>query len=176
MVSFTAYLGLGSNLGDRRDVLKAAATRLAARDGVAVRASSLHETEPVDYLDQPWFLNAVLELKFKFPVDPHRLLVECLALEAEFGRVRTVPKGARTLDIDMLLWLENGTVVVRDEVRDGAALVLPHPRLHVRRFVLEPLCELCPDAIHPKFGKSFRILLVELSDKAVVRSLGPFPF
>ena len=165
----TLYLGLGSNLGDRKVLLQTAIERLCARPGVTGRVAGWYETEPVDYLDQPWFLNTVVELTLSEPVSPFIFLAECLALETEFGRVRTVPKGARTLDIDLLLCRKAQHYVTCDEYRDGVWLTLPHPRLHLRRFVLEPLCDLCPDAIHPGLGKSFRTLLSELEDESIVR-------
>lgn len=169
------YLGLGSNLGNRHELLVAAIHRLTGLPGVQWRLSSLYETEPVDYLDQPWFLNAVLELTFETPRNPHGFLVECLALETEFGRERLIPRGARTLDLDLLLGYQHSVPVICDEMCNGVTLMLPHPRLHQRRFVLEPLCELCPDDYHPTLGKTFRELFTALSDTSVVRCCGKFP-
>jgi 2-amino-4-hydroxy-6-hydroxymethyldihydropteridine diphosphokinase len=162
----TFYLGLGSNLGDRRSLLRDAMARLTAMAD-AWRGALLYETAPVDYLDQPWFLNTVLEVSFARRIDPHRFLADCLELEARFGRIRHTPKGARTLDIDLLLCRENGDFVVCDEIRDGIALTLPHPRLHLRRFVLEPLCELIPDERHPLLDRTFAELLSECLEHEV---------
>lgn len=154
----TFFLGLGSNLGDRRSLLRDAIARLTATAD-AWRGALLYETAPVEYLDQPWFLNTVIELSFAERIEPHRFLAECLELEARFGRIRHTPKGARTLDIDLLLCREDQGFIVCDENRDGIALTLPHPRLHQRRFVLEPLCELIPDERHPLLDRTFAELL-----------------
>lgn len=162
----TFYLGLGSNLGDRRSLLRDAMARLTATAD-AWRAALLYETAPVDYLDQPWFLNTVLEVSFIERIDPHRFLADCLELEARFGRIRHTPKGARTLDIDLLLCRDDDRFAVCDETRDGVALTLPHPRLHLRRFVLEPLCELIPDERHPLLDRTFSELLSECLEHEV---------
>lgn len=162
----TFYLGLGSNLGDRRSLLRDAMARLTAQAD-AWRGALLYETAPLDYLDQPWFLNTVLELSFAERIEPLRFLADCLDLEARFGRIRHTPKGARTLDIDLLLCRENGGFTVCDETRDGVMLTLPHPRLHQRRFVLEPLCELIPDERHPLLDRTFAELLSECLDHDV---------
>ncbi|MBX7220267.1 MAG: 2-amino-4-hydroxy-6-hydroxymethyldihydropteridine diphosphokinase [Blastocatellia bacterium] len=164
------YLGLGSNLGDRLTLLTAAIKRLI-EGSQNWRVSSFYETEPMDYLDQPWFLNAVLEVQFAQPRNPYEFLRTCLELEAEFGRVRTVPRGARTLDVDILLGSTGGTPLVLDEMQNGLHLTVPHPRLHLRRFVLEPLCELCPEDAHPVSGKSFGTFLQELGTHDAVHRL-----
>ena len=162
----TFYLGLGSNLGDRRSLLRDAMASLTAA-ATTWRGALLYETAPLDYLDQPWFLNTVLELSFAERIEPHQFLTDCLELEARFGRIRHTPKGARTLDIDLLLCLENGEFIVCDELRDGVALTLPHPRLHLRRFVLEPLCEFIPNARHPLLDRTFSDLLSECLEHEV---------
>ncbi len=156
----TFYLGLGSNLGDRRSLLRDAMDRLTdtATDW---RSALLYETAPMEDLDQPWFLNTVVELTFVEPIAPHRFLADCLAMEEQFGRIRHTPKGARTLDIDLLLCLENSRYIICDDTHEDVALILPHPRLHERRFVLEPLCELIPDERHPTLGRTFRDLLAD---------------
>jgi 2-amino-4-hydroxy-6-hydroxymethyldihydropteridine diphosphokinase len=130
-----AYVGLGSNLGDRDDTLRAALERLAAAPGVeVVAASSLRETEPVGPVtDQPRFLNGAAALETS--LSPRRLLELLREVEAEFGRTRDGPPGGpRTLDLDLLLY--------GDEHVDEPGLQVPHPRLHERPFVLEPLEEL----------------------------------
>ena len=129
----TAYIGLGSNLGDRRARLDAALAALRGRTGVAVtRVSSIYETAPVGGpAGQGPYLNAVAELRTE--LDPEALLRVLLEIESAQGRVRTERDGPRTLDLDLLLY--------GDMVRDDARLTLPHPRLHQRLFVLKPLAE-----------------------------------
>jgi 2-amino-4-hydroxy-6-hydroxymethyldihydropteridine diphosphokinase len=141
-----AFVGLGSNLGDREATIRAALAELAAAPGVEVTAvSSLIETDPVGYLDQPRFLNGAAELATTLA--PRELLELLLAVEARFGRDRdAVPaQGPRTLDLDLLLY---------DEARiREPGLVLPHPRLHERAFVLGPLSELDPGLKVPGKGQ-----------------------
>jgi 2-amino-4-hydroxy-6-hydroxymethyldihydropteridine diphosphokinase len=158
-----AYLGLGSNLGDRAANLLRAIKEL--RDaGLNLAAISLiYETEPVDYLDQPDFLNMAVAVSAPM-IEPFSLLRLCLDAEARLGRARLIPKGARTIDIDLLLL--DGTVI--DDVRDGLALTLPHPRMHLRRFALAPLAEIAPELRHPAYGKTIRRLLDDLNDSSSV--------
>lgn len=130
-----AFVGLGSNLGDREGTLRAAVGRLRSAPGVEVRAvSTLRNTEPVGYVDQPRFLNGAVELETVLSAP--ELLDLLLTLERAFGRDRLAapPQGPRTLDLDLLLYDE-------DEI-SAPGLEVPHPRLHERRFVLEPLAEL----------------------------------
>jgi 2-amino-4-hydroxy-6-hydroxymethyldihydropteridine diphosphokinase len=131
------YVGLGSNVGPRRRTIAAALERLAAEDGVEVVAvSTLRETDPVGFLDQPRFLNGAALLATS--LRPRPLLERLLRIEAELGRIRgRGPRfGPRTIDLDLLLY--------GDELIDEPGLQVPHPRLHERRFVLEPLAELDP--------------------------------
>ena len=139
-----AYVGLGANLGDRERTLLAAVDALAAAEGVEVVAfSTLRETEPVGVGDQPHYLNGVAELETTLP--PRRLLERLLEVEQRFGRVRIPGEhGPRTLDLDLLLYGES-------EI-DEPGLTVPHPRLHERRFVLEPLAELAPGLVVPGRG------------------------
>jgi len=139
-----AYVGLGANLGDRERTLRAAVDGLAGEAGIEVVAvSTLRETEPVGYLEQPRFLNGAASLETSLP--PGRLLDRLLAVEQRFGRVRIPDEhGPRTLDLDLLLY--------GDEVIDERGLTVPHPRLHERRFVLEPLAELAPGLVVPGRG------------------------
>lgn len=132
-----AFIALGSNLGDREATIRAAAAELGAAAGVEVIAvSSLEETDPVGYLDQPRFLNGAAELRTA--LEPRALLELLLSVEARFGRDRSAgpPQGPRTLDLDLLLY--------DSERLDEPGLELPHPRLHERLFVLRPLAELDP--------------------------------
>jgi 2-amino-4-hydroxy-6-hydroxymethyldihydropteridine diphosphokinase len=149
-----AYVGLGSNLGDREATIRAALAELAAADGVDVVAvSTLVDTEPVGYTDQPRFLNGAAALESRLP--PRELLDLLLAVEARFGRDRSaVPsQGPRTLDLDLLLYGEA-------EI-DEPGLEIPHPRLHERAFVLGPLAELDPALEVPGKG-SIQTLLTGL--------------
>jgi len=132
-----AFVGLGSNLGDREGTLRAAVGRLRSMAATrVVRVSSLRNTEPVGYVDQPRFLNGAVELETELPA--HELLDVLLELERGFGRDRSAspPRGPRTLDLDLKLY--GG-----EEIAEPG-LEVPHPRLHERRFVLEPLAELDP--------------------------------
>jgi 2-amino-4-hydroxy-6-hydroxymethyldihydropteridine diphosphokinase len=135
------YLGLGSNLGDREAALHSA-LELLGDEVVAV--SSFRETDPVGYLDQPRFLNAAATLETD--LEPRALLDRLLEVERELGRTRDGPRfGPRTIDLDLLLY--------GDRVIDEPGLVVPHPRLAERRFVLEPLAELDPDLVVPGLGR-----------------------
>ena len=140
-----AFVGLGSNLGDREATLRTAVERLAELPGTEVKAvSSFRDTAPVGYVDQPRFLNGAVELETRLP--PRELLDELLGLERAFGRDRAgaPPQGPRTLDLDLLLYEE--------ETIGEPGLEVPHPRLHQRAFVLEPLVELDPGLVVPGHG------------------------
>jgi 2-amino-4-hydroxy-6-hydroxymethyldihydropteridine diphosphokinase len=139
-----AYVGLGSNLGDREAMLQAALARLAAEPGISVLAvSPFQETEPVGYLDQPRFLNAAAALETD--LSARDLLDRLLSVERGLGRTREGPRfGPRMIDLDLLLY--------GDEVIDEPGLTVPHPRLHERRFVLEPLFALDPGLFVPLRG------------------------
>jgi 2-amino-4-hydroxy-6-hydroxymethyldihydropteridine diphosphokinase len=155
------YLSLGSNVGDRGSHLREAITRLESA-GHVVSVSSFYETAPVEVTNQPWFLNCVLEVETTKM--PKQLMTAVLAIEQEMGRQRTRNKGPRTIDIDILLFAN--TVVDSPELR------IPHPAMHERRFVLEPLAEIAPDARHPVFNKTVREMLDALPMGPTVRKLG----
>ena len=155
----TVYLGLGSNLGDREHHLTAALDHLSSAGLHVARCSSLYETEPVDYTDQRWFLNMVVEVETD--MFPMQLLTKLLKIERMLGRVRTVPKGPRTIDIDILLY---GRAVIRT-----ANLEVPHPRMGERRFVLAPLAELAPELRHPLTHKTIAQMLEAAPAQAVRR-------
>jgi 2-amino-4-hydroxy-6-hydroxymethyldihydropteridine diphosphokinase len=152
----TAYIALGSNLGDREQTLAAAKDRLA-RLGRLEACSSLYETEPVGFHDQPAFLNAVVALETK--LEPLPLLHALLAIERELGRDRShgVMNGPRIVDLDLLL--------MGDAVIAGEQLTLPHPALVRRRFVLAPLAEIAPHLRHPLRDQTIAELLALLPDE-----------
>jgi 2-amino-4-hydroxy-6-hydroxymethyldihydropteridine diphosphokinase len=149
-----AFVGLGSNLGDRESTLRAAIGRLRGlRDTEVLHVSTLRNTEPVGFVDQPRFLNGVVELQTA--LSARMLLGALLELERAFGRDRSTvrPQGPRTLDLDLLLY---GNETISEQ-----GLEVPHPRLHERKFVLEPLAELDPDLEVPGHG-SVQLLLAKL--------------
>jgi 2-amino-4-hydroxy-6-hydroxymethyldihydropteridine diphosphokinase len=139
-----AYVGLGANLGDREGALRAAVASLDATEGIHVVAvSAFRETDPVDYLDQPRFLNGAVAVDTTLA--PRELLDALLAVERSLGRTREGPRfGPRTIDLDLLLY--------GDESVDEPGLTVPHPRLHERAFALEPLAELDPGRVVPGHG------------------------
>ena len=153
MAGKSVYVGLGSNLGDREYAIRAALERLGETEGVrVVKVSSVRETDPVGFLEQPAFLNAAAELETT--LSPQDLLRTLLVVERELGRTREGPRfGPRTIDLDLLVY---GDVVV-----DEPGLTVPHPRLHERRFALEPLAELAPGLVVPGRGW-VDVLLAEL--------------
>jgi 2-amino-4-hydroxy-6-hydroxymethyldihydropteridine diphosphokinase len=160
----TAYLGLGSNLGDRAANLLRAITALVSGDLHLGAVSSIYETDPVDIIDQPKFLNLVATVTGA-RLEPFSLLNFCLATETRLGRQRAVERGARTVDIDLLLFDD----LVIEERRGGVGLTLPHPRLHLRRFVLTPLAEIAPHLKHPVLGETMTHLLGAVADPPAVR-------
>jgi len=141
------YLSLGSNLGDREGNLRTAIERLAAL-GEVTAVSSFYETEPVEFARQPWFLNCAVALATEKM--PKQFLTALMGIEKAMGRQRTQPKGPRVIDLDILLF---GNSIV-----DTGGLTIPHPALHQRRFVLEPLAEIAPEQRHPVFKRTVREL------------------
>ena len=156
----TAYLSLGSNLGDRAANLRTAVAQLDVA-GRLLAVSSLYETQPVDIPDQPWFLNCVAAIATD--KTPRELLRLALQVEAAMGRLRMTEKGPRKIDIDVVLF--------GDYVLDEPGLKIPHPAMHRRRFVLEPLVEIAPEARQPELGKTARELLAALPRGQTVRRL-----
>ena len=155
-----AYVGLGSNLGDRAGYLLLAVRGMLDAGLDVIRLSSIYETEAVEYEDQPAFLNMVAELRGSTLPPPEQMLARLLRIEYALGRIRDVPMGPRTIDLDLLIFKELRS--------DTEFLKLPHPRIAARRFVLVPLAELAPNLVHPVIGKKISELLANTSDRSAV--------
>jgi 2-amino-4-hydroxy-6-hydroxymethyldihydropteridine diphosphokinase len=158
------YLSLGSNVGDREAQLQDALAKLAAV-GSVVATSSFYETEPVEFTRQPWFLNCAIALETN--KTPEQLMAAILRIEEEMGRRRVQKKGPRSIDIDILLF--------GDTIINYPELTIPHPAMHQRRFVLEPLAEIAPERLHPVLKKTIGELLDSLPPGQVVKRLKPKP-
>ena len=156
------FIGLGSNQGDREAYLSRAVEELGVRGLKPGLRSSIYRTDPVEVIDQEEFLNQVVGCMTALP--PERILEICLAVEKSLGRARTRDKGPRTIDLDLLL--------CGDEIRENGVLEIPHPRMHLRRFVLVPLVEIAPGARHPILGKSAAELLESCPDRSRAERLG----
>lgn len=154
----TVYLSLGSNIGDRAANIHDAVRRLE-QFGEVRSFSSLYETSPVEVTDQPWFLNAAAQLQTQLPAE--ELMSVLLQIERDMGRHRTQPKGPRIIDIDILFY--------DDAQIHTADLDVPHPAMHLRKFVLVPLAEIAPNAVHPTLQKPVSTLLSELQSSDEVR-------
>jgi 2-amino-4-hydroxy-6-hydroxymethyldihydropteridine diphosphokinase len=160
-VQKTVYLSLGSNLGDRQQNLREAIEKLKSL-GEVTAVSSFYETEPVEFTAQPWFLNCAVALRTELM--PKVFLAKMQAIEQQLGRRRIQPKGPRTIDLDILLFGNSVISMLQLEV--------PHPTMHQRRFVLEPLAEIASDVRHPVFKRSIREMLQALPrDGAQVKRL-----
>ncbi len=160
----TAYIALGTNVGDRENNLRAA-LRLLAEAGIRIlKQSSIYETEPLDYLEQAWFLNAVLEAQTDLPALD--LLHKLRAIESAMGSKKAFAKGPRLIDLDILLY-GNDTIAIPE-------LQVPHPRMLQRRFVLVPLAEIAPNLRHPSWPATASQLLAALKDPSVVRLSSAF--
>ena len=153
-----AYLSGGSNLGDREANLQSAIGDLRKSEIIVRRVSSVYETEPVGYLNQPWFLNIAVELEMR--LSPHELLACCQGIEASHGRVRSFTGAPRTLDLDILLF--DALMIEEPSLR------IPHPRMAQRRFVLEPLAQIAPDVFHPVLKRTILSLLASCTDSSRV--------
>lgn len=157
----TVYLILGSNLGNRRAMLNTAIFSIGRFVGEVVSKSKVYETTPWGIAEQPNYLNQVLIVKTT--LDPQQTLYEVLKIEKELGRVREIKWGSRIIDIDILFY--------DDLILDKEELKVPHPLLHLRKFVLVPLVEITPNFVHPLFQATVKDLLKKLADNSNVKPL-----
>jgi 2-amino-4-hydroxy-6-hydroxymethyldihydropteridine diphosphokinase len=157
----TVYLSLGSNVGEREANLRAAIDKLPHAGVAVTRVSSFYETEPVDLREQPWFLNCVVEAETHY--DAFMLLRALREIEDKMGSKKPVAKGPRLIDMDILLY--------GSETIDTPELQVPHPRMHLRRFVLVPLAEIAPTLGHPSWAKTVSEMAATTTDSSEVRKL-----
>ena len=157
----TIYLSVGSNVGDRAKNLSEALGALEAAGVSVQKISSIYDTEPVDYLDQPWFLNCAVQAETQ--LDPQSLLRALRDIETRMGSKKLVPKGPRLIDMDILLYAQ--------QTVDTPELQVPHPGMHLRRFVLVPLAEIAPTLRHPSWDATVQELLARTPDQSRVRPL-----
>jgi 2-amino-4-hydroxy-6-hydroxymethyldihydropteridine diphosphokinase len=161
MAGVTIYLSLGSNIGDRDANLRAAIAALPSAGVRVFQVSSIYETQPVDYLEQGWFLNCVVEGETR--LSPLDLLHGLRGIETKMGSHKEFPKGPRLIDLDILLY--------GSEAIDTPELRVPHPRMSRRRFVLVPLAEIAPTLRHPKWQGTVAELLAATADKSEIRKI-----
>ena len=168
LMAHLVYLSLGSNVGDREAPLRDALSRLSTLGRVTV-VSSFYETEPVEFTEQPWFLNCVAALETTHT--PQQLLAAILEIEEKMGRRRVQEKGPRVIDVDILSFddLVFDDAIVHNGNTDSSRLTIPHPAMQHRRFVLEPLAEIAPELVHPVLKKTIRELLDALPEGQIVR-------
>jgi 2-amino-4-hydroxy-6-hydroxymethyldihydropteridine diphosphokinase len=156
------FILLGSNLGDRQAILSSARQAIQAQCGKILKLSHLYETAPWGFESNNWFLNQVIEIESVMDATP--LLNRLLEIEKNLGRIRTsMQYSSRNIDIDLLYF--------GDEVINSAQLEVPHPRLHLRKFTLLPLCEIAANFMHPLLQKTQLELLQQVADESVVRRL-----
>ena len=159
----TVYLSLGSNIGNRAENLRAAIVALGGAGVRVGKVSSFYETEPVDFVEQAWFLNCAVEGETE--ISAEELLRALRGIETRMGSRKLVAKGPRLIDMDILLYGQ--------ETMDMPDLQVPHPRMHLRQFVLVPLAEIAPEAVHPRMKKNVKQLLEKTPDCSVVRRFDP---
>ena len=155
-----AYVGMGSNLGNRAGCLLLAVRGMLDSGLDVIRLSHVYETQPVENENQPAFLNMVAELRGSTLPSPEQVMARLLRIEYALGRTREIRMGPRTIDLDLL--------ICKDARIETEFLTLPHPRMHSRRFVLVPLNDLVPTLVHPVLGKSIGELLANINDKSSV--------
>lgn len=168
LTSINAYVSLGSNLGDRAANLLLAIRGMMDAGFEVRRLSHIYESEPVETFAQPYFLNMVAELGASSLPEPEPMMARLLRVEYSLGRTRAIAKGPRLIDLDLLLY--------GDRTNATELLTLPHPRMHLRRFVLQPLAELAPTLVHPILQETIASLLEKVDDQSEVkRWLGKSP-
>ena len=164
MASQSVFILLGSNLGDRQLLINQACEMIEERCGRIVSKSRLYESEPWGFKSEHWFLNQVVVLDTE--MSPDDLMDTLLAIEKDLGRDRTTPHEgyvSRPMDLDILYW-------GKDLIVEKQHVIVPHPRLHKRRFTLLPLCDVAPDYVHPILKKTNRQLLDECQDTGIVKT------
>jgi 2-amino-4-hydroxy-6-hydroxymethyldihydropteridine diphosphokinase len=156
-MNYTAYLSIGSNIGNKIKNCQDSIKKLNSSGSTFVKKCSLfYKSEPVDYIDQEWFINAVI--KCETTLDPFQLLRQIKSLEQQAGRINdSVRFGPRVLDLDIILY--------EDTVIKSSMLNIPHKRMHKRCFVLQPLCDIAPDLVHPVFKKKIKYLLSQVNNQ-----------
>ena len=162
--TITAYIGIGSNLGDRAGNLLLAVRGLMEASFTVTKLSGIYETEPVEIESDTNFLNMVAELKCE-SITPSQMMARMLRIEYLLGRKDKSLKKPRTIDLDLLFYNQEQT--------ESEFLTLPHPRLHLRNFVLVPMSEIAPTFVHPVFHKDIKTLLTESSDTSAVHRWNP---
>ncbi len=160
-MSARVYIGIGSNIDDRLTFCQQAVHALGALNLSIVATSSLYETEPVDYLPQGWFYNAVIAVETR--LSPLALLEQCQAIEWRLSKHIEIAKGPRTIDLDILFY--------QDQVIEKPGLTIPHPSALKRRFVLIPMVEIAPDFIPPMTDQTIKAILNRMSDNPVVKKV-----
>lgn len=152
----SAFISIGSNIGDKAGNCRSAIEKLSRiEESRLLDTAYFYRTSPVDYLDQDWFVNTVVKLETA--LSPFRLLERLQEIQRRAGRVRDpIPFGPRIIDLDIIFY--------DDAVIETAALTLPHPRMHKRAFVLQPICDIDPQLVHPVLRRQVRQLLIELDD------------
>ena len=160
MKDHIVLISAGSNIGDKAEnCRKGISALIRMKSAVLLKESKFYKTEPVDYTDQDWFVNCAI--KISTPLKPLELLTEIKRIESEAGRKKDAVRfGPRVLDLDIIFFDDQ----IIDQKIESDNLIIPHPRMHQRRFVLMPICDIDPSIIHPVFKKSIRILLAELDN------------
>lgn len=163
--TITAYVSIGSNLGDRAGNLLLAVRGLMEASFIVTKLSGIYETEPVEIESETNFLNMAAEIRCE-SITPSQMMARMLRIEYLLGRKDKSLKKPRTIDLDLLFYNQEQT--------ESEFLTLPHPRLHLRNFVLVPMCEIAPTFVHPSFQKDIKTLLLESADTSAVNRWNPF--